>query len=47
MNLALQELDRLKWRMDRTLIDSNAVSVVSFEELADDLDYRLTTFYGV
>ena len=47
MNLAPQEIDRLKWRMDRTMIDSNAVSVVSFEELADDLDYRLTTFYGV
>lgn len=47
MNLAQQEVDRLKWRMDRTLIDSNAISVVSFEELADDLDHWLTNYYGV
>lgn len=46
MNLSAQEVDRLKWRMDRTLIDSNAVSVVSFDELANDLDERLT-LYGV
>lgn len=47
MNLAPQERDRLKWRMDRTMIDSNAVSIVSFDELASDLDHWLTTFYAV
>jgi hypothetical protein len=47
MNLSQQETDRLKWRMDRTLIDSNAVSVVSFEDLADDLDHWLKSYHGV
>ncbi len=47
MTLLPQEQDRLKWRMDRTMIDSNAVSSVSFEELRDDLDYWLTTYHGV
>jgi hypothetical protein len=47
MNLSLQEKDRLKWRMDRTMIDSNAISAVSFDELAEDLDHWLKTYYGV
>lgn len=47
MNLSQQESDRLKWRMDRTMIDSSAVSVVSFDDLADDLDFWLTTRHGV
>jgi hypothetical protein len=47
MNLSQQEKDRLKWRMDRTMIDSNAVSMVSFDELADDLDHWLKTYHGV
>ncbi len=47
MNLSLQEQDRLKWRIDRTMIDSNAISCVSFNELKDDLDYWLTTYYRV
>ncbi|MNK93647.1 hypothetical protein D3C87_1138200 [compost metagenome] len=47
MNLSQQEKDRLKWRMDRTMIDSNAVSVVSFDELADDLDHWLKTYHKV
>jgi len=45
MKLSQQEKDRLKWRMDRTMIDSNAVSTVSFDDLADDLDYWLKTFH--
>ncbi len=36
MNLEPQEIDRLKWRMDRTMIDSNAISCVSFNELCED-----------
>jgi hypothetical protein len=47
MNLSQQEKDRLKWRMDRTMIDSNAISSVSFDELAEDLDHWLTTYYGI
>ncbi len=47
MNLAPREHDRLKWRMDRTLIDSNAISTVSFNGLRDDLDHWLKTIYGV
>jgi hypothetical protein len=47
MNLAPQEQDRLKWRLDRTMIDSNAISSVSFNELSDDLDHWLKVFYGV
>lgn len=45
MNLSHQEQDRLKWRMDRTIIDSNPISVVSFDELVDDLDHWLTTYH--
>jgi len=47
MNLSQQEKDRLKWRMDRTMIDSNAVSTVSFDDLADDLDHWLKTYHGI
>ncbi len=47
MNLAPQEMDRLKWRMDRTMIDSNAISCVSFDELREDLNYWLTHYYHV
>ena len=32
-----QEQNRLRWRMDKTLIDSNAVSCVSFDQLRDDM----------
>lgn len=47
MKLSAREKDRLKWRCDRTLIDSNSISVVSFEELADDLDYWIKTYFQV
>lgn len=47
MSLSQQEKDRLKWRMDRTMIDSNAISAVSFDELAEDLDHWLKTYHGV
>jgi len=46
MNLSLQEQDRLKWRLDRTVIDSNAISCVSFNELCNDLDHWLKTYYA-
>ncbi|MGO8996278.1 MAG: Shedu anti-phage system protein SduA domain-containing protein [Polyangiaceae bacterium] len=47
MKLSAQEQDRLKWRMDRTLIDSNHVSCISFDGLCDDLDQWLNNYYGV
>lgn len=47
MMLSQQEEDRLKWRLDRTMIDSNAVSSVSFNGLGDDLDHWLKTYHGV
>lgn len=47
MNLSPQEKDRLKWRMDSTFINNNAVSVVSFDELKDDFDYWLKTYHNV
>lgn len=47
MLLSRQEQDRLKWRLDRTMIDSNAVSSVSFDQLRDDLDHWLTAYHGV
>jgi hypothetical protein len=45
MNLSPQEKDRLKWRIDKTMIDSSAVSCVSFDELRDDLAHWLRTYY--
>jgi hypothetical protein len=47
MILQPQEQDRLKWRLDRTMIDSSAVSSVSFDGLKDDLDYWLSNYHGV
>ena len=47
MKLSHQEQDRLKWRLDRTMIDSNAISSVSFNELCDDLDHWLKVFHDV
>ena len=47
MTLLPQEQDRLKWRLDRTMVDSSAVSCVSFEGLRDDLDHWLSNYYGV
>lgn len=47
MTLSLQEQDRLKWRIDKTMIDSTAISSVSFNELCIDLDYWLSNYYGV
>lgn len=47
MNLDLEEKDRLKWRNDRIIVDSSAVSCVSFNELKDDFDYWLKSRYAV
>jgi hypothetical protein len=47
MNLSMREKDRLKWRLDKTMIDSNAISSVSFNELKDDLNHWLQTYHRV
>ncbi|MFM7440063.1 MAG: Shedu immune nuclease family protein [Snowella sp.] len=47
MNLAPQEIDRLKWRMDRTRIDSKGISCLSFNQLSEELNFYLTTRYNV
>ena|SRR5271165_681000 len=47
MQLDSQSTERLKWRVDRVIVDSNFVSCISFNDLAVDLDFRLTTYYGV
>jgi hypothetical protein len=47
MSLLQQERDRLKWRMDRTMIDSNAISAISFDDLGEDLDHWLKAYHGV
>ncbi len=47
MNLTDQEIDRLKWRVSRTKIDSNSLECVSFNELSEDLDHWLRTYHGV
>jgi hypothetical protein len=47
MTLSQQEKDRLKWRLDRTMIDSNAISSVSFNGLNADLDHWLRIYHGV
>ena len=47
MQLDSQSASRLKWRVDRVVVDSSFVSCISFNDLASDLDFRLTNYYGV
>lgn len=47
MQLSSQEKDRLKWRNDRIIVDSTAISCVSFNTLSEDCDYWLNNYYGV
>lgn len=47
MNLGAQELSRLRWRTDKVMVDSKAVSCVSFDALQDDLDFWLEKYYKV
>lgn len=47
MALDAQELCRLKWRVDKVIVDSKSVACVSFNDLASDLNFRLTNYYGV
>lgn len=47
MALTPQEKERLEWRMDRTLIDSKKINVISFDQLLADLDHFLTRLHHV
>jgi hypothetical protein len=42
-----QEKSRLRWREDKVMVDSNGVSVVSFEPLSAALDSWLRTYHSV
>ncbi len=41
MNLEQQEIKRLKWRMDRVVINSQHIDCISFDDLRDDLNLGL------
>jgi Domain of unknown function (DUF4263) len=45
MRLSERETDRLRWRMDKTRIDSHAVSCASFDAIEDDFDFSLRNYY--
>jgi len=47
MRLDVQEESRLKWRIDKVIVNSNFVTCVSFNELLSDLNFRLTNYYRV
>ena len=47
MSLTPQERVRLNWRMDKTMIDSKAISIISFDELKVDLDDHLRDYYAI
>ena len=38
MNLKSRETSRLRWRVDKVMVDSTAISCVSFDGLMDDLN---------
>jgi hypothetical protein len=42
--LGLREQSRLKWRQDYTIVDSKRVRIITFDQLARDLGYRLTNY---
>lgn len=39
-----REKNRLRWRQDHTIINSKKVSVITFDQLAHDLRYRLSRY---
>jgi Domain of unknown function (DUF4263) len=48
-NMALdpQEETRLRWRVEKVVVDSKKISCVSFDQLARDLDYWLSNYHNV
>jgi len=47
MNLRRSEKDRLNWRIQKTMINSISIKVISFDELFSDCDAWLKRYYGV
>jgi hypothetical protein len=47
MNLTAQEQDRLEWRSQKTMIDSTAFEIISFDQLQTDFDIWLTEYFNV
>jgi hypothetical protein len=47
MSLGPQEKSRLRWREDKIMVNSNGVSIVSFEQLSSALDSWLRTYHSV
>ncbi|MFZ0773134.1 MAG: Shedu immune nuclease family protein [Candidatus Sulfotelmatobacter sp.] len=47
MSLDAREKSRLKWREEKVIVDSNAISFVSFDQLSSDLNAWLTRYYSV
>lgn len=47
MNLSPQEQDRLKWRIEKTKIDSIEISIVSFNELEEHMNIWLKRYHAV
>lgn len=43
-NLVPREKERLKWRQDQVVVDSKKVSVITFDLLVKDLEFRLTKY---
>lgn len=43
-HLSSRELKRLKWRQDHVIVDSKKVSVITFDQLVEDLEFRLTRY---
>jgi hypothetical protein len=43
-DLQKRERERLKWRQDHTIVHSKKISVITFDQLARDIEYRLTRY---
>jgi len=43
-DLSTRESKRLKWRQDKVLADSKHISCVTFDQLYEDLSFRMKTF---
>jgi hypothetical protein len=42
--LSDRENKRLRWRQDHVVVNSNKVSVKSFDQVLNDLEFRLTMY---
>jgi hypothetical protein len=41
VNLDANEANRLKWRENKVMVNSTPISCVTFNQLNDDIDFRL------